>query len=536
MADRKKSLFPVATTVASGASLDYFVNGVNYQITYDNFIAGLGVTGSIVQDGDPAGVPVLDIQGSVNNIRNIEANSGISAVVSAQNGVELNHSFVNDGTGVALLTDISATNPIFRSLVGINGIGVGVNGNAIEIDGGATGFVNRIIVTQASDLSGTIDSTKEYFIDGVVDMGSQAIEIPTGGLTLNGFGFDISKLISSDPNYTLFTSPGGGSGNLILSNLAIEITGTNSQVFDINSATGFEAIEKRSVNYNNCVSLGEIDGYRQGFEDGCGRFGATPELTLSGAWSGGYFIDSSIVRSLDNAMSGSLFKAGTAFAMQSRFRANMNVDLGTTAAFFDFSDTNFPNPSTLQLTDCIVSRGAVVDAGDTTIIPNIDSSNLSCSWTNNQGTENTFEGGTQTVSVEVATVIGSSSTFVDLLGTFTASDLQHFDSPSNGQLRHVGNSPREYRMAGDFVIVGTTGDEIEIKAVKWDDSASGFVDIGSQRRQVNALVGGRDVAFFNSTATFTLDKNDYVKIQVANNSAARNVTAELDSFYTVYER
>ena len=41
-----------------------------------------------------------------------------------------------------------------------------------SISGGDV-LANRVIVTQASDLSGTLDSTVEYFIDGVVDMGSQ---------------------------------------------------------------------------------------------------------------------------------------------------------------------------------------------------------------------------------------------------------------------------------------------------------------------------------------------------------------------------
>ena len=89
---------------------------------------------------------------------------------------------------------------------------------------------------------------------------------------------------------------------------------------------------------------------------------------------------------------------------------------------------------------------------------------------------------------------------------------------------------------GDLVIDGTAGNVISVKIVKWDDSASGFVDISSQVRQVNALVGGRDVAFFNATTGFTLDQNDYIKLQVANDTGTANVTAEIDSFFTVLER
>ena len=70
---RKKSDFVAKTSVDAGAYVDYFVNGTNYKIAYSDFLAGLGVTGTIVQAGDPTGIAVLDIDGTVNKIRNIES-------------------------------------------------------------------------------------------------------------------------------------------------------------------------------------------------------------------------------------------------------------------------------------------------------------------------------------------------------------------------------------------------------------------------------------------------------------------------------
>ena len=394
---------------------------------------------------------------------------------------------------------------------------------------------SRVVVKQASDLAGTLLSTVEYFIDGIIDMGSQSVEVPAGGLNLKGFDFDVSRLTSNEAGYIMFTSPVGGSGNLLGSDYAIEVTGSGSQVYDITSATGFNAFEFSRINYNDCTSLGTITDYRQGLEVGTGRFGGTPELTLAGTWVGGYFIDTSIVRSLtDGAYS--LFKAGAGFSMASRFRSNHNIDLPASVSFFDFTPAQFTNPSTVQISGAIVSRAGVFNAEDTNITPNILASDLCSSWSNNIGMPNTFEGGTAAISVETATVVALASTFYDLAGTWTASDLQHFDSPANGQLRHLGNSPREYRIFTDFVIDSTANDVVASKIVKWDNSAAGFVDVATQRRQVNAFVGGRDVAFFSATTTVTLDQNDYIKIQIENQTAANNVTAELDSFFTVIAR
>jgi len=92
---------------------------------------------------------------------------------------------------------------------------------------------NRVLVKTASDLAGTLDSTVEYFIDGIIDMGSQAIELPAGGLNFTGYNFNVSKLVSSASNYTMFTSPVGGSGDLLGKDYAIEVTGASSKVYDL---------------------------------------------------------------------------------------------------------------------------------------------------------------------------------------------------------------------------------------------------------------------------------------------------------------
>ena len=123
------------------------------------------------------------------------------------------------------------------------------------------------IVRNASDLSGTLLSDVVYIIDGVIDMGSQSITVPLDGLNIKGLGFGVSKLISSQSSYTLFIDGGATrSGNLFIQNLEIEVTGTNSQVFDIDNQGNSKAIEMNDVNFNDCTSLGEIANYRQVLE------------------------------------------------------------------------------------------------------------------------------------------------------------------------------------------------------------------------------------------------------------------------------
>ena len=399
---------------------------------------------------------------------------------------------------------------------------------------------STVVVNQANlatTLGGAIDSTKLYFLDGIVDFTGTGlnIEVPAGGVSIGGSTFDISKIICSDIGYTLFTSPVGGSGNILGMDYAVEITGTGSQVYNITDATGFNAFEFSRVNYNNCSSLGSITNYRQGLEVGTGRFGGKPELTLIGTWVGGYFIDTSIVRNLDDGAY-SLFSAGAGFSMASRFRSNQNIDLPASASFIDFSASNFVNPSTLQLDGCLITRDGVFDATDTNIIPNIDASALVCEWMGNNGIDNTFVGGEVIVSTEVLTTIVSDGVYVDLAGTFTASSLTHFDSPSNGQLRHIGDSPREYQVGGQIVIEGSANDVVNLKAVIFRDATTSFEDQKIQSRVINNLAGGRNIGYYVYFDNITLNKNDYVKFQVANIGATNNVTAELDSSFAVQAR
>ena len=400
----------------------------------------------------------------------------------------------------------------------------------------ATTLTHRVIVKSSVQLAGTLSSSVEYFLDGIIDMGVISIEVPSGGLSLAGYSFDLSGLTSSEDNYTMFTSPVGGSGNILGKDYLITTSGTNSQVYDIFSVTGFEAFEFARVNYIDCTSLGEIDNYRQGLEIGTGRFGGSPSLTLTGAWAGGYRITTSIVRSMDDTTTEPLFKAGTGFVMQSRFLTDINCDLGTLQPFADFSEANFPNPSTVQFTGTIFTRDGVSEASDANIMPNLSNASIASDWSFNNGIANTYEGGKLTITTEVTTTINTVEVFETLAGTWNPTLLQHFDEPVNGQLRHLGNNPREFKIITHFIVEGPQNGDVTIRLRKYDASATTTSTVQSQSRQINALVGGRDVAFFDDDSIVDLDQNDYVFYEIANNGSTANLSVELDSFFLIETR
>ena len=395
-----------------------------------------------------------------------------------------------------------------------------------------TGPTDIVYVGKASDLSGPLNSNVVYFIDTQIDMGSLSIEVPQGGLYLSGHNFDISGLYSSEPNYTMFTSPAGGSGNLLGDNYYISVSGANSQVYDITSDTGNEAFEFERVNYNNCTSLGEITNYRQGLEIGTGRFGGTPELTMSGAWNG-YRITTSIVRGISNMTA--LFKTGTALTIGGRFISDINCDLPATGALFDFSAGNITNDESMILQGCYVTRQGVINPSDSAIFPNLDHTSVKSNWGENTGLPNTAKYIKGVATTEVLTPVAMINTYYPLLGTITLEKNVQFDMPANGEYRLLtGNGT--YQITGDIAITGTANDEIDLRVMLSSDGGATWpTQINHIRRVINNLAGARNVAFFPISFIQDIKKNERLRIEVENKTAARDVTMELDSYFIVTE-
>jgi len=403
---------------------------------------------------------------------------------------------------------------------------------------------NSVIVVNQNNyletLGGTVDSAKVYFLDGIIDVANNPITVPVGGVNISGASFNVSGLTSSEDNFTMFISESIliGSGDMLGKDYKITVSGTGSKVYELYDATGNNAFEFERVNYIGCTSLGDLYDYRQGLESGTGRFGGSPSLTLHGLWLGGYRITTSIVRGLAGTMTEPLFKEGTLFQMNSRFLSDINCDLPALAPFFDFQPVNFPNSSTVQLRGCEITRDGAYDATDSNITPNMSQADICSYWKQNNGLPNTFVGGTSVITSEETTVVAAGSTYYNLEGVFLGSGLVHFSASADGKLTHLGENPREFEITANLVLESTQNNDLTVRFRKWDSSAGIFInlDYTEQTRQVNSLVGGRDVANFTLLVGVTLDRNDYLQLQVRNNSGNNDIVAETSSYYRVQER
>ena len=155
--NRKISQLVRQTAIPSGAKFTYIHNNTNYSILDSDFFASLGVTGTIVQEGDVAGTPILNTAGTVNNIRNIEDGSGVKASVSAEGGVQLDHNFQADATGVELVVDLAADSPKFKSLVAGAGINIASSNGTIQVTlSTAPVSTKTVIINSISDFPAAV--------------------------------------------------------------------------------------------------------------------------------------------------------------------------------------------------------------------------------------------------------------------------------------------------------------------------------------------------------------------------------------------
>lgn len=131
---RKISNFPAKTIIPTTATLSFVDGTTNYKITYANLLSAFNFVGSITQLGAATGTPILDTQGSVNRIRNLEAGSGISLSLSTQNGAKIAHNIADGGTGdVSLFQSLTTAQLVAKKLKAGSGITLTDNGTDIEI-------------------------------------------------------------------------------------------------------------------------------------------------------------------------------------------------------------------------------------------------------------------------------------------------------------------------------------------------------------------------------------------------------------------
>ena len=231
----KISEFVKILSVDDSGLLNVVQNGQNFSITQENYLAQFGVTGTIVQDGAVTGTPVLDKQGTVNNIRNIEDGPGVATSVSPENGITIEHNLISGTTGVPVFTDLAAAQPLIRSLLAGDNMSITPSGNGLRLDAVLGTVPNTVIVQSASDFPGAVLGVRtllaatptHWVIKGIIDLGTDVISME-GGHTITGDTSTLSGLTTNSALATITATNGGGKTSSVTATTSILINNTGS--------------------------------------------------------------------------------------------------------------------------------------------------------------------------------------------------------------------------------------------------------------------------------------------------------------------
>jgi hypothetical protein len=236
---RKKSQFPSLTSVPNGAYFDFVSSGTNYRILDMDFYNALGITGTIVQKGDPTGIAILNKAGTVNEIRNIEAGSGVSASLSGFDGVQLSHNFTPNKDGVPVLTGELDPSPVIRSILAGSGMVVSPEGGGIRLSTSSIPVSSKTVgVSSLADLPDPVA--------GVITLLAE-----TNYLFLDDINFGTTTLLLGDK--TLITNSSSALVTLTYSGTGTFITSTDSTnvisclTFNIPSGTFISWVDTTST-------------------------------------------------------------------------------------------------------------------------------------------------------------------------------------------------------------------------------------------------------------------------------------------------
>ena len=371
----------------------------------------------------------------------------------------------------------------------------------------------EVTLYKASDFIG-LSSDVVYVIDGAIDMGAQSIEVPVGGLTFSGEGFNVSSLSSAEENYTMFTGETAGDLFFLGKGVTITVSGANSQVFDLVDSDGSHAVELNSVNFINCTEIGELDGFRQGLMDNNFFSGCTKGFKLSGAWSG-FTISRTL---LINHGIGNFFSQGTLFTLSGRFvsNANLNMDEATSVGY-SFVDGNFQDGG------FILSGGRFTGAGTAT---SILSSSVKANFSNNQGIRSTFIGGKLEIDTPAATTINTTGVYEKLAGTTIASQLEWFDDGgTDNRLRYIGAFEVALYFSGSINLSGSNNNLCSLVVRQYDSSDTLIATSSVFEATLNGGAAGTRIEGLSSQDYFNVNYGDYFEIWITNGTNKNSITA-----------
>ena len=505
---RRKSQFPGLDNIPSGTYFDFVVNGTNYRILDTDLYAALEVTGSIEQSGGISGTPVLDVQGAVNLIRNLEtdSNSGLRFSVSPENGVYAALDAQSDGAGVAVLQ----TDNTIRKILAGSGIAVAASNGDIVISTTATPGATRVVVVNVladfpSPVGGVIPLSADtvYFINDLVDVGANTFSL-AANTVIQGLSATVTGIVSSATG-TLFLNAGGFESDIG----SISITAPNCTIVGVTSGGGVADVFMHGIDIKSCVTAANISGaFLFRFEDSGVDTSSADTFVFSGA-NGLVNISTAFI----------LDFTGTAFNLGTATFGRVNIDIMQIVS---------PSGSNLILDGVAdsgnIDVGGIGDMSEIVVVGSFtDSVTIVSGDTRWDFSGNTFIADSHTdglLSMQanaLATTIGGIGTSVLVAGTWVVEGTSKMTGTTGGRLTYDAQRDVHLPVIASLTVSPVSGNN---RAIGVFVAVNGVVVANSRR---GAIVSSASSASITIPWNLTLETDDYVELFVVNDTSTDDI-------------
>lgn len=515
---KKQTEFTGVTVLADGSFIGLFADGSNTKISKADFLSALGVTGTLTQIGSTTGAPVLQVDGPNFGIRNFEPGSGTIPLLTALNGLKINHNF-NSGVapsgssaGVDILTNVTALSPTIRSLVAGNGAAIFANNGSITIEfTGAPASTGTVIVNSVADLPTpigdaiTLVTGTTYDPQGLIDISPFRLVVDTQSIELASNN-RLSRGFTTDNTGALITAKGLNVVPIIREMLMLS---PNGKVFDIQAQAGivfndvvnFDAAIKSTITDAANISFRNytIASFGFGAPKGVEFFGACQEFNVSN----GLFLD----------WDGTLFDFGTAtFSNGLSLGPSARYDAASPNIVMEGLAANIPSGALGQVFDNKFLSTATVTSG-------FDESTLGYEFSANQGISNTMADSLSTNTAGVGVTIASAGVPVKIAGTWVDEGSSQFTVDGSGRVTYNGLKSMSTPITASVALEPVSGTNVTVGVTV---AINGTAVPNSLR---TAAASSGSPASITMPWQETLTTGDFVELFASNEDGTTNLIA-----------
>jgi len=515
--NRKISTFPVTVTIPDTAFISYIDTGTNFTISKANFLTALGVTGTMVQIGDPLGVPTFVPAGTVNQFRTLEAGAGINISTSPLNGALIKHNFTQDLVGVPITTGLTNDSPTFVSFIPGDGMAITRVNDVIEFTatGTALPVTQAVTINQESDLPTavggviTLAANTAYIQANTFSISNRFVL--SAGTTYVGFGKE-GPMITYSGTGTMFTSL---DVSCVINDLHYDCP--NGKAHSHTDTTGnTKIINISNSRLESCVDYGDFNtmGFAVIFNSDCFSNTTTGPVFTGTGWN---------LISINR------------FALTSLSGSYVGVDLGSaTSDVIELDDLIVSGPSgSVGVTGLINSGNITANNlatinncnfhGDITPITNIDPvSDVRWESLGNDGIGDSRDDSLISIQSNASeTVISGSGTPVKMVGTWVDEGSSRFVvTLIGGRMTYVGERSARLPISATVTIVGASGGDKQVSAYIAINGST----VAATRISTTASSSQAGTATLIWQHVF--EENDYVEVFLANDSDTVNMIGQ----------